>query len=236
MLQVFLTKFEVNPPLEKPDQPSDQETNKVDIKIKPIEPDKTKLYQRTQALFKKRRASRQGKKPFPKRASILELPVLVPREVYRPPSYLTGRTYSCSSERVLSSAGSSTKSKPSPKATVNKSKPKISIPWPPPKDTNYLKSATTSQKPIQSSQVARPATPDSPESYLNTFENSSSSKFVDCELCGKKNLSSLKQLQVHQASKKCRNRRDHFSDLRCTVCRVKFDTRHNLENHNCRFK
>ena len=234
-------------PPEKPDQPAAENTEnsgkakESDIKINPVIPDNTELYRRTQALFKKRkkhqieqRARRQeGKEPI-KKPTVLELPIPKPREIYRPPSYLTGRVYSCSSERVCSSAGSSSKTKFKPKATVTKPKFKKLAQWPPPKDTNYLKLANQVPKTAESSEFARVLTPDSPESCFNNFGTSFTNKFVDCELCGKKNLSSFKQLQVHQASKKCRNRREHFSDHRCTVCQVKFDTRHNLLKHKCR--
>ena len=73
-------------------------------------------------------------------------------------------------------------------------------------------------------------------SHHRTISIDPNSNLSLVSFCGKKNLSSSKQLLGHQASKKCRNRRDKGKVHRCRSCNASFDTRHNLNNHICRFK
>ena len=232
----ILTTSTVSSPPEKP-------YNRDDVVIKHIVPDNTELYKRTRLLFKNRvkdrklREIRREAQKQPRGGAVGTTDPLHPfdftaprrPQIYRPPPTYSSRSNSESFGPISSSAGPSSKAKSRRKAKVQEPKAKVANSWPPPKDTNSKKTCHLRE----SLSVQEHDSPiDIPEVESSPFTR----KFVNCQLCGKKNLSSLKQLQVHQASKKCKNRQEHSANLCCSVCKGKFDNRHNLKHHKCRIK
>ena len=202
------------------------------------------MYSRTQRLFKKRQEATKAfinksqNPPPPPPALRFVLPKFKNRpidfrsagqpwrdRIYRPPTWLNSIS-SPASESRTSRASSSFKA--SSRTKVSRvSEPQVQAPWPPPKDSHC--STVPNSAPRRESVVA-----DSPVLVSEDESRPNKLKFVKCDKCGKKNLSSIKQLKVHQQSKKCKNRQERQSELRCSVCQVLFDTRHNLRSHVCR--
>ena len=210
-------------------------------------PDNDQLYRPTQLLFKKRREARS--EALRKKTEGLEKPkptspseFIAPRY---PPSQTLGKYISrytpyyhqppkqpLPEDRPRKSKTSkprnTTKSTRS-NASRSSSPPKLSAPYPPPRDTIYSK--VSSELPVQ-----RTLDFDSPEDHIPIDTPLTNRKFVDCDKCGKKNFSSSAQLAIHQKSKKCKNRQDRNTVHKCETCFKVFDTRHNLQKHNCRLR
>ena len=181
---------------------------------KPCDPDNTELYRRTQSLFKKREKAKKAKEkklkagPPPPLAP-LQLPkhpevrpfdfgVPVARSYYRPPAWL---------ERLASDTVKSKPSSPPPSRfssseisrklkaaneikVFSSTKFQFSASDPPPEDSNLFQAP-------QPAPVLESVDPDSPPLVTEFESRPAKLKFVDCDKCGKKNLSSLKQLKVH---------------------------------------
>lgn len=191
--------------------------------------DNTRLHRATRNLFKNRK--KLAKQDQERRKKALFKIENKPKP-YRPPGWLVSSSNQAARD-FASSSVKVPKSPPPPKPLVlgfesfkkNQAKsPKLS--WPPALDSNYSK--VTPGKPFE-----LPLYADSPQHahvHLSLFTY----KFVDCDLCGHKNLSSVRQLRIHQASKKCVNRRKRLTNLRCPGCHLTFDNKHNLEHHICR--
>lgn len=210
-----------------------------EIELKRPVPNNDHLYKRTQLLFKNRRKNIENYKKSSSRDPPSPLPTSIPAPRY-PPSEVLGKhlchyepdTYrppvqSLTSDNPSTFRASKSKSK-SICVPVSAAEPeKLNLNWPPPSDSNYFNKPTVpSNNP--------PISQESPINIPVIEPRGTGSKFVDCEKCGKKKFSSIKQLEKHQASKKCKNRQDRNKIHRCEVCRVKFDTSHNLRKHICR--
>ena len=159
-------------------------------------------------------------------------------DVYIPPIQATDerRKSNKSSYKPLASSGSSSKTKPKHKeSTSSLETHKPSASWPPPNDTNYSKVSSSVPEPVQKYPKSLVHAPDSP--VLAPLEYTSAQtkhKFVTCELCGLKDLSSVRQLKLHQASKRCKNRQLGEEAYYCDICKCYFDTIHNYYRHVCR--
>ena len=159
-------------------------------------------------------------------------------DVYIPPIQATDerRKSNKSSYKPLASSGSSSKTKPKHKeGTLSLDTHKPSASWPPPNDTNYSKVSSSVPELVQKQPKSPVHAPDSP--VLAPFEYTSAQpkhKFVTCELCGLKDLSSVRQLKLHQASKRCKNRQLGEEAYYCDICKCYFDTIHNYYRHVCR--
>ena len=212
-------------------------------------PENDQLYRRTQLLFKKRREARcealrkkadKTEKPKPTSPSEFVAPQYPPSQTlgkyisrytpyyYQPPKQPLpedrAKSSKASKPRKSSQAASSNPSRsPSPL--------RQSVPYPPPRDSNYSKVPSEARV---STPVKRTLDFGSPDRYIPIDSPIRSLKFVDCEKCGKKNFSSAAQLSIHQRSKKCRNRQDRNTVHKCKACLKVFDTRHNLQKHICR--
>ena len=212
--------------------------------VEKVVPDNTKLYRRTQTLFKKRREALKASKNKPK-----ELPVLnqeVPKFGFHPHRPPYRRPWSGVYEKLslpdVPSRPSNSKPiirrfrKEKPKVKEpEEPKPKLNIlaKWPPPPDSNYFQGAFSA--PVKTDHHIDYRIDDSPSHPpIQTF--APKLKFVDCDLCGKKNFSSSNQLKAHQASKKCKNRRKGLGSFYCQVCDKKFDNDSNYSHHICRLK
>ena len=225
--------------------------------IKRIEPDNSVLYKRTQKLFKQRAkakkafqeykaSKKQGESPeVPVKPDWLKKPVLdltihTPKSVYRPQHWLSSickePSTSLSSNIKPSKTGSSCRTR-SPEQPRQVSPPSLAY-KPPPNDSNYSKvtSSTYTLALTPSEDLLAPVPQYEDLSAVEVDTNLAASKFFDCNKCGKKNLSSFRQLQVHQASKKCKNRQYHHVIHCCQICKRRFDTPQNLKYHVCRFK
>ena len=204
-----------------------------ELELKKPTPDNSNLYKRTQLLFKKRRQSidtyinRLTEEPSAPLPSSVTAPAHPPSQVlgkfisnyasdtYRPPPQALPNT-----QRVYKSKSKSKAATISEPTSVRTD----STSWPPPRDNNYFtaKSLTLSD-PSPSSDLV-----------FSSTHSQVKASFVDCDKCSKKNLSSLSQLKIHQASKKCKNRQDRQVIHRCEICQARFDTSHNLRKHICR--
>ena len=208
-------------------------------------PEDDQLYRRTQLLFKKRREARRealrkkadkSEKPKPTTPSEFVAPLYPPRQTlgkyisrytpyyYQPPKQPLPEDRPRSSKASAPRNRSQEPAKNTSSFTLSSLK---SIPYPPPRDSNYSK--VNPRVPVQ-----RTLDFDSPEHQIPINSPTPERKFVDCEKCGKKNFSSSTQLAIHQQSKKCKNRQDRNTLHKCKICRKTFDTRHNLLKHNCR--
>ena len=215
--------------------------------------EKDQLYRRAQLLFKKRREARcealrkkadKTEKPQPTSPSEFVAPQYPPSQTlgkyisrytpyyYQPPKQPLPEDRPKSSKtsrpRKSSPAAASNTTSESP------SRPKPSVPYPPPRDKNYSKVPSKARVSVP---VKRTLVFDSPEHHHISFDSpASGNTFVDCEKCGKKNFSSAAQLAIHQRSKKCKNRQDRNTVHNCKACYRVFDTRHNLQKHICRLR
>ena len=207
------------------------------------------LYRRTQLLFKKRREARvlslrkkadKTEKPKPTSPSEFVAPQYPPSQTlgkyitrYTPYYYQPPKQPLPEDHRKPSEASQPSRVPRSTTRSFSKesSPSKLSVPYPPPRDTNYSKVPSRAQANLT---VKRTLDFDSPEPQILNNSPISRNKFVDCEKCGKKNFSSVAQLAVHQRSKKCKNRQDRNTFHKCQDCFKVFDTRHNLQKHICR--
>ena len=206
-------------------------------------PEDDQLYRRTQQLFKKRREARRealrkkadkSDKPKPTSSSEFIAPQYPPSQTLGKyiarytPYYYQPPKQPLPEDRPRSSKASKPRNSTQAKNTSKSSPPpKESVPYPPPRDTNY------SEVPTQAP-VSRTLDFDHPEHHIPIDTHIQKNKFVDCEKCGKKNFSSSVQLTIHQQSKKCKNRQDRNTIHKCETCSRTFDTRHNLQKHICR--
>ena len=197
-------------------------SSKKKITVLPV--DNSALHRRTKNLFKNRKkiAKKEKERKLKSLFVIEEKPKL-----YRPSLPYSTSGSSSSQKASSKSPKQSIKPSKSTKLTTKDQIKEITRAWPPPRDTNYSQVSNSVPESIQ-------VCPDSPNIFVDHNTSSQPFKFVDCNLCGKKNLSSLEQLRVHQASKNCINRRYRFTKHRCTICQVEFDNLHNLEHHICR--
>ena len=201
-----------------------------ELELKKPVPDNTSLYKRTQLLFKKRRQSIDTYINKLTEGPSEPLPTTVTAPAH-PPSQVLGKYISKNASNIyrpppqaLPDTQRVTKSRSKSKPATSSEPTSVSTEttwWPPPKDNNYFTS--TRSKPLEVS-----------HSTVSTTPRQIKASFVDCDKCGKKNLSSLHQLKIHQASKKCKNRQDRQVIHRCEICQAKFDTSHNLRKHICR--
>ena len=207
------------------------------------------LYRRTQLLFKKRREARcevlrkkadKTEKPKPTSPSEFVAPQYPPSQTlgkyisrYTPYYYQPPKQPLPEDRPKSSKARQSRKSSPVAARSTSGplARPNQSVPYPPPRDTNYSKVPSKAQVSVP---VKRILDFDSPEHHIPLDSPIAKHKFVDCEKCGKKNFSSSVQLAIHQQSKKCRNRQDRNTVHKCKICLKVLDTRHNLLKHNCR--
>lgn len=209
------------------------------------------LYRRTQLLFKKRREARvlslrkkadKTEKPKPTSPSEFVAPQYPPSQTLGKyisrytPYYYQPPKQPLPEDRPRSSKASKPSRVPrsTTRSTPKESSPsKLSVPYPPPRDTNYSEVPSIAQVQVA---VKRTLDFDSPEPQIPIDSPISKNKFVDCEKCGKKNFSSVAQLAIHQRSKKCKNRQDRNIVHKCKACFKVFDTRHNLQKHICRLR
>ena len=209
------------------------------------------LYRRTQQLFKKRREARvvslrkkadKSEKPKPTSPSEFVAPQYPPSQTLG--KYISRYTpyYYQPPKQPLPEDRPKSSKAPKPRKSIqvaasniskSSSRPKQSVPYPPPRDSNYSKVPSKAQVPPP---VKRTLIFDSPEHHIPIDSPVSRHKFVDCKKCGKKNFSSAAQLAIHQRSKKCINRQDRNTVHKCKACFKVFDTRHNLQKHVCRLR
>lgn len=212
-------------------------------------PNNNILNRRTRQVFKRRREKRKEAKKYQVRVPVQPAGLYLPNPnlrfvglstqptstTYRPPTYLShwGPDSGQSGASILTlaspiaSAATASLRRRKIATFVEAPSQNANAHWPPPQDTNQVKAAETLRRLSET-------TSDSPSLVPEYHDPQPKLKFVDCDKCGKKNLSSKSQLRDHQQSKRCRNLRISRKNRTCLVCEAEFDNLQNLRTHICR--